>query len=159
MANLNGFRPDEKAPEPSGGSFELLVSGHYLAILKESDVYPRDASKPGTMLKLVWEVAEGQYKGRTVWEWVWTAHPNETTMEIAHGQWNKIAHATGRLAAMDTRDYHNIPIWIKVVVDGEYNRVKDYVPRANQPKTESAPVAKNQAPTQTWDTPDDSIPF
>ena len=155
MANLKDFSATSDAPE--SGSFGPVPEGHYLARLTESTESPTKAGN-GTVVKLVWELVEGSYNKRTIWEWVLTSHPNETAMDIAHKTWNKIAHATARTQAKDTRDFHNIPVWLFLKVDGEKNVVKGYDPQNAKP-AESAPVAESQSPKQTWDSKDESIPF
>lgn len=132
MANLNGFNAHEVDPNTA---FEPLPAGKYLAAITESVQKPtKDGS--GSYLELTFEVVEGDFRGRKVWDRLCVNHPNATTVKIARGNLSAICRATGVMQPRDSVELHNIPLLITVKCKtrqdtGELtNEVKGYEPKA-----------------------------
>lgn len=153
MAQFN-FDASQVAPQASTGP---LPAGTYLAHITESDVQPLKSGN-GEGLKLTFEVIEGQFKGRRVWENLNILHNNEETQRIAQSQLSALCHAVNVIKVMDTAALHFKPVRITVVVreakDGykASNNIKGYesagsiaaAPAAPAPAAEEA--AKPKAP-------------
>jgi hypothetical protein len=110
MAQLN-FNANEV--EPSVG-FDPIPAGKYLAVITESEM---KATKAGTgqYLELVFEVAEGPYKGRKLWDRLNIHNPNKTAEQIAKGQLSALCRAVGVMEPRDSVELHGLPLTITVV--------------------------------------------
>jgi hypothetical protein len=148
MASIN-FDASTVAPQASSGP---VPAGTYLAQCIDSDVQPLKSGN-GTGLKLTFEIIDGQYKGRRIWENLNIQHSNEDTQRIAQSQLSALCHAVNVIKLQDTAALHHKPVTIKVVVreaKGEYqasNNIKGYesaggsVPAFLAPAGETAPAA------------------
>ena len=148
MASLT-FDASTVAPQASSGP---VPAGTYLAQCIDSDVQPLKSGN-GTGLKLTFEIIDGQYKGRRIWENLNIQHSNEDTQRIAQSQLSALCHAVNVIKLQDTAALHHKPVTIKVVVreaKGEYqasNNIKGYesasgaVPAFLAPVADAAPAA------------------
>lgn len=134
MASLqNYYQPDDK---PSEG-FEPLPAGEYIAAIVDSEMKSTQ-SGTGEYLKLTWEVMDGKYKGRKLFENLNLQNPNAQAVEIARGTFAAIRRATGVVEPKDSVELHNIPVLIRVGVKkredtGELqNRITSYKPKSAQ---------------------------
>ena len=159
MAQFN-FDASQVAPQQSVGP---LPAGTYLAHIIESDVQPLKSGN-GEGLKLTFEIIDGQFKGRKVWENLNIRHTSEDTQRIAQSQLSALCHAVNVIKLMDTAALHFKPVRINVTVReavGQYkasNNIKGYEAAGGGI---SAPVAPATAPTPApvaetpaWPTPE-----
>jgi hypothetical protein len=127
MAQFN-FDASQVAPQQSSGP---LPAGVYLAHIVESDVQPLKSGN-GEGLKLTFEIIDGQFKGRKVWENLNIRHTSEDTQRIAQSQLSALCHAVNVIKLMDTAALHFKPVRINVTVReavGQYkasNNIKGY---------------------------------
>ena len=127
MAQFN-FDASQVAPQQSSAP---LPAGDYLAHITDSDVQPLKSGN-GKGLKLTFEVIDGQYKGRKVWENLNIQHTSEDTQRIAQSQLSALCHAVNVIKLMDTAALHFKPVRINVTVReavGQYkasNNIKGY---------------------------------
>jgi len=127
MAQFN-FDASTVAPQAATGP---VPAGTYLAHITESDVQPLKSGN-GTGLKLTFEIIDGQYKGRKIWENLNIQHSNEDTQRIAQSQLSALCHAVNVIKLQDTAALHLKPVNLKVVVreaQGQYqasNNIKGY---------------------------------
>lgn len=127
MAQFN-FDASQVAPQQSSGP---LPAGVYLAHIVESDVQPLKSGN-GEGLKLTFEVIDGQFKGRKVYENLNIRHTSEDTQRIAQSQLSALCHAVNVIKLMDTAALHFKPVRINVTVReavGQYkasNNIKGY---------------------------------
>jgi hypothetical protein len=144
MAQFN-FDASTVAPQQATGP---LPAGTYLAHITESDVQPLKSGN-GEGLKLTFEIMDGQFKGRKIWENLNIRHSNEDTQRIAQSQLSGLCHAVNVIKLMDTAALHFKPVRINVTVreaQGIYkasNNIKGYESAGGF----SAPAATPQAPT------------
>ena len=112
MADLNGFNAHEVEPNTP---FEALPTGKYLAIITDSEM---KATKNGSgrFLELVFEVLEGEHKGRKVWDRLNLDNPNALAVKIARGQLSAICRAVGVMQPRDSVELHNLPLVVTVKV-------------------------------------------
>jgi hypothetical protein len=142
MAYL-GMNFDATQVAPSAAR-EPVPAGTYLAHIIESDVQPLKSGN-GTALKLVFEVMDGEHKGRKVIERLNIQHTSAQTQQIAQSQLSALCHAVGAHQVQDSAALHFKPVKIVVVVrpaQGEYgpqNSVKGFEP-AGAAKAFSAPA-------------------
>jgi hypothetical protein len=149
MAQFN-FDASTVAPQASTGP---LPAGTYLAHITESDVQPLKSGN-GEGLKLTFEIIDGQFKGRRVWENLNIRHSNEDTQRIAQSQLSALCHAVNVIKLMDTAALHFKPVRINVTVreaQGIYkanNNIKGYESAGggvSAPAAAPAPAAETPA--------------
>jgi hypothetical protein len=122
------FDASTVAPQASTGP---VPAGTYLTQIIESDVAPLKSGK-GTGLKLTFEIIDGQYKGRRIWENLNIQHENDETQRIAQSQLSALCHAVNVIKLQDTAALHHKPVHVRVVVreaQGQYqasNNIKGY---------------------------------
>jgi len=110
MANLNGFNANNVDPATD---FEPLPVGKYLAVISESEMKPTK-SGTGSYLELVFQVIEGEFKGRNLWARLNLDNPNELTVQIARAELSTICRAVGVMQPKDSCELHNLPLFITV---------------------------------------------
>ena len=156
MAQFN-FDASQVAPQQSVGP---LPAGTYLAHITESDVQPLKSGN-GEGLKLTFEIIDGQFKGRKVYENLNIRHTSEDTQRIAQSQLSALCHAVNVIKLMDTAALHFKPVRINVTVReavGQYkasNNIKGYEAAGggiSAPAT--APTPAPVADTPAWPTPE-----
>lgn len=153
MAQIN-FDSTTVAPQ---ASFAPIPAGTYLAIITDSDIVPLK-SGAGERLKLTFEVMDGSFKGRKIWDSLNINHPNPQAMQIAQSGLSAICHATGVTKLNDTAQLHNRPLKIRVKVrpaGGGYeesNAISGFesasgaAAPARAPAASAAPAAEKVAP-------------
>ena len=156
MAQFN-FDASQVVPQQSTGP---LPAGTYLAHITESDVQPLKSGN-GEGLKLTFEIIDGQFKGRKVYENLNIRHTSEDTQRIAQSQLSALCHAVNVIKLMDTAALHFKPVRINVTVReavGQYkasNNIKGYEAAGggiSAPAT--APTPAPVADTPAWPTPE-----
>lgn len=144
MAQLGySFDPDTAPKEER--SFEALRPGWYPAQIIESDVLPTKSGN-GIRLTLTWEITEGEFARRRVWQSLNVQNSNPAAQEFAQRDLRSICEAIGwRGALQDSRDLEFKPCEIRLGIDKENperNTVKTARPLAGSPP--SAPAAARQ---------------
>jgi hypothetical protein len=127
MAELNF---DANVVEPVG-SFDVLPVGDYLVIISASE---KKATKDndGEYVQFTYDVIEGEYKGRKVFDRLNLINKNPTAQKIAQGSLSAICHVTGVMHPKMTEELHGKPLMIKVGIRpakdqyAESNVVKEY---------------------------------
>jgi len=103
---------DAREVEPQG-TFEPIPAGKYLAVITGSEMKATKAGD-GSYLELVFQVIEGQYKGRNLWARLNLDNPNETAVKISRGELSAICRAVGVMTPKDSCELHNLPLVITV---------------------------------------------
>jgi hypothetical protein len=154
MAQFN-FDASQVVPQQSSGP---LPAGVYLAHIVESDVQPLKSGN-GEGLKLTFEVIDGQFKGRKVYENLNIRHTSEDTQRIAQSQLSALCHAVNVIKLMDTAALHFKPVRINVTVReavGQYkasNNIKGYEAVGGGISAPAAAPTAPQAPTPVAEAP------
>ncbi|MCD6404324.1 MAG: DUF669 domain-containing protein [Planctomycetes bacterium] len=110
MADLNGFNANDVDP---AADFEAIPAGKYLAIITESGMKPTKSGN-GSYLELVFQVIEGEYKGRLLWARLNLDNPNSLTVQIARSELSAICRAVGVMQPKDSVELHNLPLLVTV---------------------------------------------
>jgi hypothetical protein len=112
----------------------------------------------GEGLKLTFEIMDGQFKGRKVWENLNIRHSNEDTQRIAQSQLSALCHAVNVIKLMDTAALHFKPVRINLTVreaQGIYkasNNIKGYESAGGFSAPAAAPTPAPVADTPVWPT-------
>ena len=156
------FQFDSSTVEPQA-TMGVIPAGQYTAHITDSDIVDLSSGN-GQGLKLTFEVIDGQFKGRKVWEHLNVVHNNEQAQGIAQSQLSAICRATGVTKLEDTASLHFKPIKITVAIkpaSGQYkegNTIKGYdsangsapaqhtAPATATPSAPAANAAKSSAP-------------
>ena len=98
---------------------------------------------------LVFQVIDGEYKGRLLWARLNLDNPNQLTTQIARSELSAICRAVGVMQPKDSLELHNLPILVTVKCKkrddtGEItNEIKGYA------KKEAATGQPQQAASST----------
>lgn len=138
-------------------SFDPIPAGKYICQITESEIKPTKAGD-GQKLVLTWEVLDGEFKGRKVWDSLNISNPSKQAEQISQAALSAICHAAGVLQLQDSAQLHNKPMRIRVNIEKSEgyepsNKVKGYeavagtaAPAFSAPGFQQAP--QQQAPQQ-----------
>jgi hypothetical protein len=123
--NANDYEPAQDR--------DVIPPDIYKAVIIDSKIAP---TKDGTgkRLNLVFEIVEGKFKGRKIFEGLNVVNKSQETMDIAFAQLSAICRCVGKLSIKDSSELHHLPIMIRVAVrpaSGQYsasNEIKGYKP-------------------------------
>jgi hypothetical protein len=138
MADLSELSFDASTIEPQD-SFEPIPIGEYLAIITASELKDTK-SGTGKYLQLVYDILEGEYKGRKIWERINVINSNVTAQEIGQRALSGVCRAVGIMNPNDSCQLHDIPLKIIVKIKpavGEYaatNVISNHKPANENPK-------------------------
>ena len=111
MASLGQtFHPDAVP----AGEFDALPVGTYLAQIIESSVSPAK-SGDGQVLKLSFEVLEGELERRRHWEYLNIVHSNPDAQRIGQQALAKLCRALGLAAIDDSEELHFRPLMLTII--------------------------------------------
>jgi hypothetical protein len=133
MAKIDNFNANDVAPN----EFTPIPAGQYLCVISASE-WKDNKAKTGQYLELVFKVAAGQYRDRTVKARLNMKNQSEEAVRIARGDLSSICRAVGIMQPKDSAQLHNIPILVTVAVtnpDSEnrvYNEIKGYAKRVTE---------------------------
>lgn len=151
MAKLN-FNAHDVDPTDS---FDPLPAGEYLCVIANSENKPTKAGT-GSFLELEFEVIEGPYQGRKLWDRLNLDNPSETAVKIARATLSAICRAVNVMQPGDSYELHDLPLVCKVRnerradSDELSNVIKGY--RSRRTATQHAPISTvSSAPsTPPW---------
>ncbi len=127
MALLN-FDASNYDPAPA---YDVLPVGEYLSTIVSSAVKSTKAGT-GQYLELVFELIEGEFKGRKIWQRINFNNPNPKAEAAAKRELSTLCRALGVLNVQHSELLHNIPVIVQLQIEdgtngyGPQNRVKTY---------------------------------
>ena len=149
--------------------FEILPPGKYRAQIVQSEMQPTKQGD-GQMLCLEFDLLDGPYQGRKLWERLNLVNRSQQTVEIAQRQLSAICHAIDRIQVTDSEQLHFRPMLLTVAVEldkrdehlpadqrRKQNRGKGYArasgvaaaPAATPARPSSSPAATAPAASRT----------
>lgn len=156
MASLQGF---DASTVPEQEDFSALPEGQYVVLATASEMKPTKNGN-GEYLQFVFEVIDGQYKGRRLWSRLNLKNANQTAVDIAQRELAAICKAVGVIKPSDSSELHNKPLTVTVAVEiddrkREGNTIKKYEAVGHQsvnyaPVTAQAQAAPAPAQTAPW---------
>lgn len=145
MPNID-FNAEEFYEEPRGGDFQPVPAGNYQAqIIQDEEKVSKNGDR---YVQLTVQIAEGQFKGRLLWDSLNLWHSNEKPRSIARATFASICKAVGVKSPRDTSAILNKTLVIGVGIrhndykGKEENHIKVYLPTTNQP-TATTPAPQN----------------
>ena len=148
MAEINYQTNDEKMND-----FSAIPAGDYIAQIKNDEI--KESKTGAKYLALSWEILDGQYAGRIIFDNLNLWHSKQQVQAIAQGAMNAICIAAGfPNGVKDSGELHRKAILLKVAVKtdktyGDQNTIKKYSAYGNQSapaqqSTEQPPGVKKQ---------------
>jgi Protein of unknown function (DUF669) len=136
-----------------GTTFDVVPIGTYVAQIRDAEVF-QPKTGDGHQIGLTWQITEGEYAGRYVWQRITFLHSNSQAMTIGRKQIKDLCDATGVSEQVtDVTVFKFIPCRIKVGIEkdkqGIYpdkNRVARILPLDAEAK--STPVQAKPTPVQ-----------
>lgn len=144
MAKLNFNAANVEPATP----MDVLPAGKYLCMAIASELKPTKQGS-GEYLQITFEVLDGNYKGRKVFERLNIRNSNKTAEDIAQRALSALCHAVGVIDLEDSEQLHNKPVTLEIAIEpakGDYsasNKVKGYTSAGGQA---SAPAMRQAAP-------------
>lgn len=137
--------------------FDLLPAGKYLAQVIDSEVGPTKA-QTGQILKLTFEIMDGEYANRRLWARLNIANENAQAQQIGLAQLSALCHAVGVTKLTDSLELHEKPVLITVKVRkakpddkyGDSNDVTGYSAVTAAGGNPKPPVSKPAATVPPW---------
>jgi hypothetical protein len=180
MGNLSELGVDWDSTQEVGelGDYRPMPKGNYEAWVIDSELKPTNAGN-GYLLRVTFEVVEGEYMGRKLWTQFNLANHSAKAQQIGRGQWKRLYTAAGMLGAPDdSSEIHEKRIIVKVDVEPQTeinpktgqsyapkNVVKDFfavgktVPEHKKTPGVRAAEAKVAAPVVDTSADDDTPPW
>lgn len=171
------FAFNARAVEPAQPRDNTLVPNNwYRAWIIESDIAP-NSKGTGKNMTFTWEIVEGDYAKRRVWDSLSIENPSAEAVKFAEKTLSAICHATGVLDMQNTGQLHGEVCMIKVGVEkgkGDFpdkNKIYGYLPDGDPKATVVKPkvgagatgAVRGAAPRTMESAPigdeDDSLPF
>jgi hypothetical protein len=152
MAELN-FNAEEYEPM---GSFDPLPVGEYVVVIESSEKKPASTGK-GEYLQLVYNVIDGEYQGRRLFDRLNIENESEQAQTIARRALSSICRAIGIMNPKTSEELHDKPFVVKVGIrpaKGEYgpsNKITEYkstdgtLPSVPEKKPEKKPETTTPA--------------
>ncbi len=129
MVELTDFDPNEFEPI---GSFEPLPAGDYIVVIESSESKKASTGDNNRYLQFVYNVVDGEYKGRKVFDRLNVKNDSEQAEAIAKRSLASICMAVGVYHPTDTEELHDKPFMVTLGIrpaKGEFgpsNVVKGY---------------------------------
>jgi hypothetical protein len=149
MAQLPGTFDPAEIPDDD---YSLIPPGRYLAQVIESKL---DDTRNGTgqILTLTFEIMEGEFERRRVWERLNIVNANPDAQRIAQQSLKRLCDASGAGAINDSEELHFKPVVIDVGIrqdkSGQYrdqNSIKGYYPAQAAPAAAPARQTTQRQP-------------
>jgi hypothetical protein len=135
------------------GSFSPLPVGEYLVVISASEMKDTKTGR-GKYLQLVYDVVDGDYQGRHLFDRLNLVNENETAQKIAQQALSAICRAVGVMHPKDSEELHDKPFVVKVGIRAateqyqESNIIKGYETKDGKSVTEKKVDAKEAAPAK-----------
>lgn len=106
------FDATQVAPQQE---FSPVPAGVYVARIVSSEIKPTK-NNSGTLLNLQFDIIEGQFINRKIFERINIQNANPEAEKIGQSQLSQLCHALNVLQLRDTEELHNKPVKIKVKI-------------------------------------------
>lgn len=151
MADLGG-QFDAQSVDPLG-DYQPLPAGEYRCVIVKSEWKPTKSGN-GRFIEFGFQVVDGEYQGRMVFDRLNLENPNQQAVNIARSALSSICRAVGKLSPRDTAELHDVPLMVKVAVrkredNGEpSNEVKGYCTIGEARETATAGASESSNSTK-----------
>lgn len=130
-------------------SYDVIPDNTIVNAVITSSEWKETKDKTGGYLALKYEIIDGNYKGRLIFENINLQNSNDKAVKIAQETLAKICNAIGKVTVQNSEELHNIPMSLKLGVNPSQNgyepsnKIKSYS-KSNgnsgiQPQAETKP--------------------
>ena len=111
---------------------DLVPKGRYTAHVIETEIV-NTKSGEGKIAKFTFEILDGPFERRRIWENYNYINPNAEAQKIARRQMGRLAEAIGLGVYRDTAEFHHKPLLIDVTIEAgkdgydDKNKVSKFV--------------------------------
>ncbi len=139
------FDPNEVEDNGEGaGDFELLPNGDYRVVIVDSRAKPNSKAN-GHYLELEFDVLDGKFEGRKLWDRINIDHPDAATVARAKRDLKRYCDAVGHATKLtSSSQLHDKPLTIRVI----NKKRKDTGEPSNEVKGPVKPKADSQVSNQ-----------
>ena len=131
MTAIN-FNTQQYEPEDFQ-SFSPIPDGEYLAMIVETEV-KETQSKTGQYIKVVWQILDGEFKDRKIFDNITLANPNKQAEEIGQRRLTRLCVECGINGILEnTEQLHDHPMIVSVAIEAQKddpnkknNRIKKF---------------------------------
>ena len=102
-------------------SYDVIPDNTLVNAVITSSEWKETKDKTGGYLALKYEIIDGNYKGRIIFENVNLQNSNPTAVKIAQETLAKICNAIGKVTVQNSEELHNIPMSLKLCVNPAQN--------------------------------------
>lgn len=138
------FQFDASTVQPDTGVMDAIPAGWYNVMAEKSEIKPTKAADGSCYLEFVYNIVDGQYAGRKLFDRFNIRNTNPTAQEIGYRQLSALAHAVGVIQFQDSAQLHNIPFKVKVKVraaDAQYEASNEISARKHISENVGGPAA------------------
>ena len=154
MADLGETFDPGSVPEREN-NYEPIPAGLYTVQITDSEVVDLKSGN-GRSLVLTFEITEGQYQGRKLWDRLNIQHTNQEAQAISQRTLADLFLATNSAPTRDSEDLHFKPMTARVAIDAKdpayapKNVIKAYKAKGGAPAATHAarPVGPPAQPRQ-----------
>lgn len=127
---------------PQENNYNALPAGQYIAIIKKAELKD-NSKKTGQIIKIQYQVIDGQFKGKSFFDSLNISNPNETAVEIGLSRLNSILTIGGLNELHDTDDLvrANIIVLATLIVENDNGNEKNKLIAMKNPSTQQQLVA------------------
>ena len=137
---------NEKANTPPGP----VPSGHYTSCIAEIKK-KRNSSDTGNLVNIVWEILEGEFAGRKIYEWnINVDHTSTKCQQIGRGRIKTIGLACGIVSPQSYQEFVGVPVRLKIDVEPNERDTTGQYPYQNVAK-HCTPLEKGSSEGRTFD--------
>jgi len=146
---MSQFNHQADVNDAQENQFDPVPAGEYLAVITESS-YDSNKDNTGKILKLVYQILEGPFKDRKIFENLNIENRSQQAVAISKRALNAICVATGVLTIQDSSQLHSIPLLIDVGIResdqyGKQNTIRKHLSAKSQ---NNNPVATQESSPQ-----------
>lgn len=130
-------------------SYDVIPDNTVVNAVIASSEWKETKDKTGGYLALKYEIIDGNYKGRLIFENINLQNSNDKAVKIAQETLAKICNAIGKVTVQNSEELHNIPMSLKLGVNPAQNgyeasnKIKSYSKISGsvgvQPQSETKP--------------------
>lgn len=130
-------------------SYDVIPDNTIVNAVITSSEWKETKDKTGGYLALKYEIIDGNYKGRLIFENINLQNSNDKAVKIAQETLAKICNAIGKITVQNSEELHNIPMSLKLGVNPAQNgyeasnKIKSYSKISGsvgvQPQAETKP--------------------
>ena len=148
MDNLSELNIDVESESQEQRSFDAIPNGTYPVIVTASEMKETKAGN-GKYLSLTFDIIDGDFKGRKVWENLNVVNPSAVSEKIGRSQLAALCKAVDVDKPTDSNELHDKPLLITVRKDKKeadrnvvagYSQISDSYEAPEAPKAPPKPA-------------------